>query len=161
VPIAILTLPQPEFFAAVRAALDDAGFGDAPPATLLVQQSQDAAAIIATARDFAGAVPDDAEALVINILPRSTLTDWPAYQSAALLWAFTRHAALAWAPRRIRVNAIAFGEVPSLHDQPAEDAGRAAGPAPAAPATPEDLAATVLAIWQFPSMTGQVIRLAT
>jgi NAD(P)-dependent dehydrogenase (short-subunit alcohol dehydrogenase family) len=56
----------------------------------------------------------------------------------ALLWAFTRHAALAWAPRRIRVNAIGLDATPAAH---------------------ADLAATILAMWRFPSMTGQLIRL--
>jgi hypothetical protein len=57
------------------------------------------------------------------------------------------------------VNAIGLGVSPALPDQPGASAVQAAGPAPAAPAATADIAATIRAMWHFPSMTGQLIRL--
>jgi hypothetical protein len=121
----------------IAPAIEAAGFGvvDGPPALLLVSDTEHA---IASAEKFADAVPPDQEALVVNILRAHAPDDWAGARTVALLWAFTRHAALAWAPRRIRVNAIGLD---------ASHAARA------------DLAATILAVWRFPSMTGQLIRL--
>ncbi len=126
-------------------------------AALLINLDPDTA--IASAEKFADAVPPGQEALVVNILYAHAADDWNAARAAAILWAFTRHTALAWAPRRIRVNAIGLGISPVLPSQPAESAGQAAGPAPSVPATVQDLVATVRAMWEFPSMTGQLIRL--
>jgi len=142
-------------------ALAHAGLTPAPPpaATLLINFTPDAEAAIASGRNFADAIPPGQEALVVNILHGHLPDDWPGARAAASLFAFTRHAALAWAPRRIRVNAIGLGVSPALPDQPPDTAARAASPAPAAPATASDIAATILAMWRFPSMTGQLIRL--
>jgi hypothetical protein len=149
-------------FAHLPQALGAAGFlmAVAPPVTLLVNLAPDNEAAIARATAVFDATAAGQEALVINILHGHAPGDWPATRAAATLWAFTRYAALAWAPRRVRVNAVSLGVSPTLPDQPAEESGRAAGQAHAAPATPADLAATILAIWRFPSMTGQLIRLA-
>ncbi len=141
---------------ALADALTQAGLAHA---TLLINFTPDADAAIASSQDFADAVSPGQEALVVNILPAHAADDWPGARAAAALFAFTRHAALAWAPRRIRVNALGLGVTPTLADQPAESAAQAAGPAPAAPATTADIAATILAMWRFPSMTGQLIRL--
>ena len=158
----ILDTPQGGLFAVLPEKLRDAGFTTAatPPATLLVTASGDADAAIAAAYAFAGALAPRQHALIVIILRAHAPDDWPAARTAATLWAFTRHAALAWAPRGIRVNAVGLGISPNLPGQPVEESGRPAGPAPAAPATPDDLAETILAIWRFPSMTGQLIRLA-
>jgi NAD(P)-dependent dehydrogenase (short-subunit alcohol dehydrogenase family) len=149
-------------FASVAGTLDSAGFRllAAPPATLLVNLATDADAAIARATALFEATAPGQEALVINMLHAHAPDDWQATRAAATLWAFTRYAALAWAPRRVRVNAIGLGLSPAAPGQPAEESGRAAGAAHAPPATPADLAATILAIWRFPSMTGQLIRLA-
>ncbi len=162
-PTAILNIPGSGVFAGISGALHSAGFSPvpSPPAGLLISCAGDADAGIASARAFAEAVPPDQEALIVNILPAYARGDWGGARRAALLWAFTRHAALEWAPRRIRVNALGLGVFPALPDQLPEEAGRAAGAAPAAPATPEDVAATILAMWRFPSMTGQLIRLGS
>lgn len=143
----------------LASALGAAGFafGDAPPATLLVNLGGDAAAAIGTAERFAEAARE--ESLVVSILHPHTRDNWPAARDAAILWAFTRHAALAWAPRGIRVNAVGLGISPVLATQPQEASGQPAGPVPAPAATPSDIAATILAIWGFRSMTGQLIRL--
>ena len=155
---AILHGPEDKFLAS---ALGAAGFvlSDAPPAALLVNLGGDAAASIAAAERFAEAAADGEDSLVVSILRPHARDDWPATRDEAELWAFTRYAALAWAPRGIRVNAVGLGVSPVLASQPVEASGQAAGPAPAAPATQADIAATILAMWRFPSMTGQLIRL--
>lgn len=84
----------------------------------------------------------------MHVLHASKTNDWKTARDATVLWAHVRHAALAWAPRRLRINAIGIGINPAQLSH-----------APAAPATQADIAATVLAMWQLPSMTGQVIRL--
>jgi hypothetical protein len=153
---AILNGPGNPFLAK---ALGSAGFAlsDAPPAALLVNLGGDATAAIATTERFAELATEDS--LVVSILRSHAPGDWPAERDAAILWAFTRHAALAWAPRRIRINAVGLGISPVLATQPPEASGQPAGQAPAQPATPSDIAATILAMWGFPSMTGQLIRL--
>jgi NAD(P)-dependent dehydrogenase (short-subunit alcohol dehydrogenase family) len=149
-------------FAALADDLIAAGFvlAGTPPAAMLINLGADAHAAMATATAFAEAVPAGQEALIVNLLRAAAPNDWPAASAAATLWAFTRHMALAWAPRRIRVNALGLGSSPVLPGQAAEEAGRAAGAAPAQAATPGDVAATILAFWRLPSMTGQLIRLA-
>ncbi len=93
-----------------------------PPIAVLVNADAvpDSALIIARCRAFADALPAGDASLI----------------------EFTRQAALAWAPRRLRLNAIALGT-----------------PLRAAPATPADLDRTIRAIAAWPSMTGQIIRL--
>jgi len=154
---AILHGPTDQFLAA---AVSAAGFtlNDTPPATLLINLTGDPADTIAAAEQFAKTAADE-DSLVVSILHPHASDDWPAARDAAIIWAFTRHAALAWAPRRIRVNAIGLGVSPILSTQPPEASGQPAVPAPAAPATPGDIAATIIAMWGFPSMTGQLIRL--
>jgi hypothetical protein len=132
---------------------------DTASAEILINLTADADAAIASAEKFADAVPPDQEALVVNTLHANDPADWQGARAASILWAFTRHAALRWAPRRIRVNAIGLGTSPTLPAQPPEASSHAAGPAPAAPASTADIASTVLAMWRFHSMTGQLIRL--
>jgi len=155
---AVLHGPTDPFLAAALAA---AGFtlSNAAPAALLVNLGLDAAAAIATTERFAEAACENS--LVVSILHLHERDDWPAARDAAILWEYTRYAALAWAPRRIRVNAVGLGVSPVLATQPPEASGQAAGAAPAQCATPSDIAATILAMWGFPSMTGQLIRLGT
>jgi NAD(P)-dependent dehydrogenase (short-subunit alcohol dehydrogenase family) len=161
VPTIILNTPQTGLFANLQARLR-APFAaiEAPPAALLVNALADADAAIVAATEFADGLAPAQQAVVVTILQAHAQGDWPAARAAAMQWAFMRHAALAWAPRGIRVNAIGLGVSPTLPDQPIEESGRAAGPAPATAATPDDLAATIVAIWRFPSLTGQLIRLA-
>jgi NAD(P)-dependent dehydrogenase (short-subunit alcohol dehydrogenase family) len=142
-------------------ALRSAGIdlSDTTPAEILINLATDAEQAIASAEKFADAVPPDQEALVVNILHAYSPADWQGARAASVLWAFTRHAALLWAPRRIRVNAIGLATSPILPTQPPESSGNAAGPAPAALASLADIAATILAMWRLRSMTGQLIRL--
>ncbi len=108
--------------------------------------------------DFAAALAPAEPALVVTILtPVEDTPDTLARQmDFAGAWAFTRHAALAWAPRRIRVNAIGLGARPPSLDPTLPPRG--AGGGMREPAV-EDIVRTIRAIAGFPSMTGQIIRL--
>jgi len=113
------------------------------PATPLVGLSQTAAAAIAAAAAFAEAHAAEGEdRLVVNIWHVPASTDWEASRDAAILAAFTRHAAQDWAGRRVRVNGVTLALAP--------DGGRMAE---------DDIAATIQALWRWRSMTGQVIQL--
>jgi NAD(P)-dependent dehydrogenase (short-subunit alcohol dehydrogenase family) len=108
-------------------------------------------AAIATAREFAEAVPHGQDALVVTLLVGTS----PDPAKAAQQWAFIRQAALDWAPRRIRINAVGVGTDPLLPRQPA----RAANHTDLQPIPTADIAATIRLMWNLPSMTGQLIRL--
>ena len=160
----VLFQGTPSFLlAALPQALQQAGISvtNSLPASLLINLATAPAAAIEAATTFADAVPPGEEALVINLLPTHAPDDWQGASAAATIWAFTRYAALAWAPRQIRVNALSFGARPHLPDQPCESAGQAASATPAIAATQADVAATVLAFWRLRSMTGQMIKLGS
>jgi len=110
---------------------------------------------------FAATIPEGTEALIITILttPPPGLDHIAHHTANAAIWAFTQQAALAWAPRQIRVNAIGLATSPTGPFDPQEQSGRPAGPAPAAPATLDDIIRTIEAIAAWPSFTGQIIRL--
>jgi NAD(P)-dependent dehydrogenase (short-subunit alcohol dehydrogenase family) len=108
-------------------ALDDVGI----PLLINADPAAEPAAIIARSSTFAAAHPPGTEGLIVTLLPAND----PVGEAA--LHAFTRQAALAWAPSRLRVNAIALGHAASL----------------------ADLLATIRAMAGWPSMTGQLIRL--
>ena len=109
------------------------------PATLLVTLNMSAGEAIAAAEAFAGAQSArERLAVLLWSQPRG----WPDKREAAVAAAFIRHAALAWAPRRLRVNGVTFASV------------EAAGPI-----LREDIAGTVSAMLRWPSMTGQTISL--
>ena len=97
--------------------------------------------------------------LVVLTLPRVDPANWDQLRATAELWAFTRWAALAWAPAGTRVNALSLAGAPRLPDQPASQAGRAACVAPSMPATADDAAAAIGLMWRARSMTGQLISL--
>ena len=101
------------------------------------------------------------DAVIVTILPPSPAGLGPGaqHQAVGALWAFTRAAALQWAPRGIRVNAIGLATSPGGPFEPQEQAGRAAFAMAATPATPEDVIRTILAMAAWRSMTGQIIRL--
>jgi len=116
--------------------------------------------VVARAQEFASSVPADKEALIVTLLrqPPAGLDHFEGHAAAASLWAFTRQAALEWAPRRIRVNAITLGALPA---DAAAQAGQPAFAMPASPATEADIARVILAVVRMKSMTGQFIRLGT
>ncbi len=145
--------------AALRVALADAPFGTG----LLVNAEADAEPEVVVARSltFAESTPSDMEAVVVTLINQAQagLNHWRSHAACAALWAFTREAALSWAPRRVRFNAIGLGTAPF---SPWEDSSQASRPAftmPAQAATTADIVRTVLAIVGLPSMTGQIIRL--
>ncbi len=132
------------------------------PLLLNADPAPDDAAIIPRCEKFAASLPGGTDGVIITLLPHAPpgLADFARHRAAAVLWAFTRQAALAWAPRRIRVNAIGLGCAPFGPFEPDDQAGRAAtDPMPAPPASLADIAATVRAIMNLPSMTGQIVRL--
>lgn len=108
-------------------------------------------AAIVTAREFAEAVPHSQDALVVTLLVGAP----PDPAEAAQQWGFIRQAALDWAPRRIRINAVVVGANPLLPHQPAPAASHTNPP----PIPIADIAATIRLMWNLPSMTGQLIRL--
>jgi NAD(P)-dependent dehydrogenase (short-subunit alcohol dehydrogenase family) len=129
------------------------------PMLINADPAQDAAAIIARSTQFAAGTQN---ALIVTLIPAAPpgLKNFPLHQAAATLWAFTRQAALEWAPQNIRVNAVGLGAAPFGPFEADDQAGRAAADIPAtAPADAADIARTIRAIAEFPSMTGQIIRL--
>ena len=112
---------------------------------------------------FAGALPDSAEGVVINMLdarvwaPTGQLVSYALSKSG--LWALTQSLALALAPR-IRVNGIGPGPTLPITLETAEAFARDAGSLPLGHGTsPEEIGRAVLAILALPSLTGQMLAL--
>jgi hypothetical protein len=121
-------------------------------ASMLVTLTADAARAMEDAANFAAAgVSGDQDRSVIILLPAPATTDWAAVQRGATLWAFTRYAALSWAPRRVRINLISLG---MDLVQPWSSPRPPAGPIPA-----QDVIAAIRAIGSWPCMTGQSLAL--
>jgi hypothetical protein len=98
---------------------------------------------IAFATGFASAAAPAQERLVLFITTPTEKGQWPSTRDAATLAAFTRHAALAWAPLNIRVNGIVADH-------------RRTSPS----ALARELACLCLAVRRWHSMTGQMLCLA-
>ncbi len=117
--------------------------GGDPSPRLLINLEAAAGLAIAAATAFANAAsPVGGDRLVVSIWQKSAPAEWEANRYAAEMAAFTRYAALAWAPKQVRVNAVII------------DAAATAG------SSQSGVAATILALWRWRSMTGQVINLA-
>ena len=125
-------------------AADGIGNPACSPATLLVTLGLSAEAAIAAATGFAEAFPQEtgADRLIVHLWHVTAPTDWEASRGAAIMAAFTRHAALTWAGQRVRVNGVTLAA--------AADGSRVAD---------GEIAATIQALWRWRSMTGQVIHL--
>ena len=117
--------------------------------------------IIAQTTAFATAATPGQDTLIVTILHQTPqgLPHLAERCSNAALWAFTQTAALDWAPRGIRVNAIGLGASPAGPFDSQEQSGRPAAPTPAAPATIADIARTIAFLADCPSITGQIVRL--
>ena len=106
-------------------------------ASVLVTLTPDARRAVETARDFAAADAGGLSRLVVLVRPIARKEDWRACRDAAVLTAFTRYSALALAAQDVRVNGLELGD--GLMDQ--------------------DIADAILALWRWPSITGQTLRL--
>jgi len=128
------------------------------PVLVNADPDPDGDGIIARSTMFAAATP---HSVIVTLIPSATpgLPDFARHRAAATLWAFTRQAALEWAPQGIRVNAIGLGAAPFGPFEAEDQAGRAAAELGAAPATQAEIARTIRAIVELASMTGQIIRL--
>jgi len=114
-------------------------------------------------RDFAAALPEEREGLVVNIIDQRVWSLTPRFFSYALsksaLWTATQTMAQALAPR-IRVNAIGpgpalRGERQSLEDFERQTRAVLLGRGPEL----AEFGATIRYLWQARSVTGQMIAL--
>jgi NAD(P)-dependent dehydrogenase (short-subunit alcohol dehydrogenase family) len=115
-------------------------------------------------QEFARALPDGAEGVVVNMLDQRVWSPTPHFLSYTLskagLWSLTQQFALALAPRRIRVNGIGPGPALPSPRQSAEQFARQCASVPLGRGTsPEEVGRAVLAILALPAMTGQMIAL--
>jgi NAD(P)-dependent dehydrogenase (short-subunit alcohol dehydrogenase family) len=112
-------------------------------------------------QDFARALPESAEGVVINLLDQrvwSLTGHFVSYTVAkAGLWALTQTMALALAPR-IRVNGIGPGPAVPSPRQSAEQFARQAASVPLGHGTsPEEVGRLAIALLSLPSVTGQML----
>ncbi len=121
-------------------------------ASLLITLTQDSARAMAEACAFAAAQPDeDPDRAVVMVLPAPPSPDWSDVERGATMWAFTRHAALSWAPRRVRINLISIG---------VDLAQPWSRPRPGLrPVPDQDVIAAIQAIRRWPCITGQSLCL--
>lgn len=115
----------------------------------------------ALARDMAARLPEGRSGLIVNMIDQRVLKPTPQFFSYTLsksaLLAATRTMAQALAPR-IRVNAVGPGptlpnERQDAADFEAQSKALLLGRGP----DPEEIAETVLYLWNAPSVTGQMI----
>jgi NAD(P)-dependent dehydrogenase (short-subunit alcohol dehydrogenase family) len=114
-------------------------------------------------QQFARALPEAAEGVVVNLLDERVWSLTPHFVSYTLsksgLWTLTRTLALALAPR-IRVAGIGPGPtLPSVRQTAADFARQNARLPLRHGATPEEIARAVLMILALPSFTGQMLAL--
>ncbi len=103
---------------------------------------------------FAAATTLPCLAVLLIPCPSTSLADWPAAAAVASLRALVCSAALAYAPRDVRINAISLGTSFPTGTAPQH-------PAPDTLAvSPADVAGTVALMLKLRSMTGQIIHLS-
>lgn len=112
---------------------------------------------------FAAALPARAKGCIVNLIDQRVWNLTPHFVSYTLskagLWAFTRTAALALAPR-IRVNAIGPGPVlPSARQSAAQFAAQCARTPLGHGAVPEEISRGIRFVLDAPALTGQMIAL--
>jgi NAD(P)-dependent dehydrogenase (short-subunit alcohol dehydrogenase family) len=114
-------------------------------------------------QQFAKALPETAEGVVINMLDQRVWSLTPHFVSYTVakagLWALTQSMALALAPR-IRVNGIGPGPALPSPRQTSEQFARQCASTPLRRGTsPDEIARAVVAILTLPAMTGQMLAL--
>ncbi len=114
-------------------------------------------------QDFARALPDAADGLVVNMLDQRVWSLTPHFVSYTVakagLWALTQSMALALAPR-IRVNAIGPGPaVPSPRQSEVQFMRQTQSVPLRRGTSPEEIGAAVVALLRLPSVTGQMLAL--
>lgn len=114
-------------------------------------------------QNFARALPEGAEGVVINMLDERVWSLTPHFVSYSVskagLWALTQSMALALAPR-IRVAAIGPGPaMPSPRQTQAQFDRQAASTPLRRGTSPEEVGRAALAILMLPSFTGQMLAL--
>ena len=114
-------------------------------------------------QQFARALPEAAEGVVINMIDQRVWSITPYFVSYTVskagLWALTQSMALALAPR-IRVNAIGPGPALASSRQTPEQFARQCEQVPLRRGTgPEEVGRAALAILALPSLTGQMLAL--
>ncbi|HTH97214.1 MAG TPA: SDR family oxidoreductase [Stellaceae bacterium] len=114
-------------------------------------------------QDFAHALPEAAEGVIVNILDERVWNLTPYFTSYTLsktgLWTLTQTAALALAPR-IRVNGVGPGPtLPSPRQSQAQFDRQCAEMPLKRGTSPEEIAAAIRFILAAPAMTGQMIAL--
>lgn len=112
---------------------------------------------------FAATLPARAKGCIVNLIDQRVWNLTPHFVSYTLskagLWAFTRTAALALAPR-IRVNAIGPGPVlPSARQSAAQFAAQCARTPLGRGAAPEEISRGIRFVLDAPALTGQMIAL--
>ncbi|ACB96474.1 SDR family oxidoreductase [Beijerinckia indica] len=117
---------------------------------------------IILASDFVAQVPQDNEAVIVNIVDQRVWHLSPQFFSYTLsksaLWTATLTMAQAFAPRRIRVNAVGPGPVLPNHQQGLEGFEQEVAGLPLGRAvTPDEIAEAVLYLAQARNVTGQMI----
>lgn len=114
-------------------------------------------------QNFAAALPESAEGVVVNMLDQRVWSPTPHFVSYTVskagLWALTQSMALALAPR-IRVCAIGPGPTLPSARQTAEQFARQAASVPLRHGTTEaEIGRAVQAILALPALTGQMLAL--
>ena len=115
------------------------------------------------AQSMATALPREAEGVIVNLLDQRVWSLTPHFMSYTVskagLWALTQTLALALAPR-IRVNGIGPGPALPSSRQSVQQFENQCRSTPLRRGTsPDEVAAALLAILSFRSMTGQMIAL--
>jgi NAD(P)-dependent dehydrogenase (short-subunit alcohol dehydrogenase family) len=161
----VFSAPPCGFLGHLPGALQAAGFllqdsrVAAEPAGMLVNLAEDPQAVMDAAHAFAAQTSGcESERLIVNVSAVPRPDEWDRTKAAAIIGAFTRHAALAWAPAHIRINSLCIGAT-RPHGLAAHHRSATTRVTSPTGASHYDVVQTILAMWRWRSMTGQMIRL--